>query len=59
LYQILEPFGNEEIRKIVSKWMSTYSYNKKTVKGITEELVYRSKTYLDNLTAIATIIKHK
>jgi serine/threonine protein phosphatase PrpC len=59
LYQILEPFGNEEIRKIVSKWMSTYSYNKKTVKGIAEELVYRSKTYLDNLTAIATIIKHK
>ncbi len=59
LHEILEPIGNEEIRKIVSKWISAYGYNKQIVKGITEELVYRSKAYPDNLTAIATILKHK
>jgi serine/threonine protein phosphatase PrpC len=59
LHEILEPIGNEEIRKIVSKWMSAYSYNKQTVKGITDELVYRSRAFQDNLTAVATILKQK
>jgi serine/threonine protein phosphatase PrpC len=59
LYEILEPLGNDEIRKIVSKWILAYGYNKQTVKSITEELVHRSKAYPDNLTAIATILKHK
>jgi len=58
LNEILEPIGNEEIRKIVPKWMSTYKYNKQTVKGITEELVHRSRAFQDNLTAVATILKH-
>jgi serine/threonine protein phosphatase PrpC len=57
LNDILEPIGNEEIRKIVSKWISAYKYNIKTVKGITEELVYSSRNFYDNLTAVATIIK--
>lgn len=59
LHEIFEPFCNEEIRKILSKWISAYGYSKQTVKGITEELVHRSKAYPDNLTAIATIIKYK
>jgi serine/threonine protein phosphatase PrpC len=59
LHEVLEPIGNEEIRKIVSKWMSAYKYNKQTVKGITEELVYRSRSFQDNLTAVATIINRK